>query len=335
MKISASVYSNKSKSLEQTVRDADLLQIDYLHIDCNDDPSVFDDIAFIRRISKTPIDLHLITSAPDKYFELVEKNGVEWLTLQHELLSHDLEFPAQLRSRRGISFTSQTPVSAFERYKDKCTFILFMTTTPGQSGGKFDQETFQRIREFRRMYPGKRIHVDGGVNADVAFALKTLGVSCAVSGSFLVCASDMAQAVLGLQGRSDHHSMTVRDFMRSLHETPSILSDDLSLEGILQAIDRSKMGFVTVISASGELQGVVTDGDIRRAILGSIGNLQDLPQRDLVNRNPLTVEATATVGEMLHRVRENSRPILFLPVIDSAGKLVGSLSFNDIVKGEL
>jgi len=40
-----------------------------MHIDCNDDLSVFEDIKRIRKISKTPIDLHIISSRPEAFFD--------------------------------------------------------------------------------------------------------------------------------------------------------------------------------------------------------------------------------------------------------------------------
>ena len=44
MKISASIYST-TRDLEQVVRELDAHRIDLFHVDCNDDPKVFDDIA--------------------------------------------------------------------------------------------------------------------------------------------------------------------------------------------------------------------------------------------------------------------------------------------------
>jgi ribulose-phosphate 3-epimerase len=334
MKISASIYSNRERSLEETVREADLLHIDYLHVDCNDEMKVFQDIAQVRTRSRTPIDLHLITQTPERYYDLVESNAVELLTLQHELLGPRFRFPDRLRSRLGIAITSQTPVSAFDHYAEDCGFILFMTTQPGKSGGKFDQETFQRIRDFKHQHPEKRIHVDGGVNDDVAFALKTLGVHCAVSGSFLVCASSMARALMSLQGRTSDQQVPVREFMRSLHETPCIHEAAVTLRRLLEAIDASKLGFVAIIADDGTLRGIVTDGDVRRAALRHIDNLSELLKTDMINRNPLTVTDNATIAEMLRQVCQAPRPVLFLPVVDKSLKLVGVVSFNEIVKGE-
>lgn len=335
MKISASIYSNKHRRLEETVREADLLHIDYLHVDCNDEPSVFEDIAFMRSRSRTPIDLHLITRTPERYYGMVESNAVELLTLQHELLGKRFTFPQHLHSRLGIAFTGNTPVEEFEHYADSCAFVVLMTTEPGKSGGTFDQGTFQRIRDFKRRYPGKRVHVDGGVNDEIAFALKTLGVSCAVSGSFLVCAADMARALLKLQGRETDRSIPVRDFMRSLHETPHLREADLSLRNVLAVMNDSKLGFVAVVGEDGGLRGIVTDGDLRRAVMKHLDCLADLPRANLLNRHPLTVNEDATVSDMLAQVCQASRPILFLPVVDRAGKLSGVVNFSEIVKGEL
>src|ERR1043165_8207700 len=50
VKISASVYSNKSKPLEELVKELDSVGVDFFHIDCNDDPSVFPDIERIHAI---------------------------------------------------------------------------------------------------------------------------------------------------------------------------------------------------------------------------------------------------------------------------------------------
>ena len=48
MKISASIYSNKTKGVETLVRELDDLKVDFLHIDCNDDLSVFNDLSLIH-----------------------------------------------------------------------------------------------------------------------------------------------------------------------------------------------------------------------------------------------------------------------------------------------
>jgi ribulose-phosphate 3-epimerase len=56
VKISASIYSDKKRSLREVIQDLENHQVDLLHVDCNDDPRVFDDIAQIRKWCSIPID---------------------------------------------------------------------------------------------------------------------------------------------------------------------------------------------------------------------------------------------------------------------------------------
>ncbi len=73
MKISASIYSDKQRPLELVIQDLVGHQIDLLHVDCNDSLEVFKDIENIRTWCNTPIDLHIITNDPEKFFPYLKK----------------------------------------------------------------------------------------------------------------------------------------------------------------------------------------------------------------------------------------------------------------------
>jgi len=163
MKISASIYSSKEKSLSELVKELDEFHVDYFHVDCNDDLKVFEDIKTIRKQSKTPIDLHIISSASEKFFQKIIENEIELVTFQYENLKNEIIIPQEIKSQLGLAIVSETEIDVFEKYKDRFDFILFMTTTPGKSGGTFNKENFKKIREFHQKYPEKKIHVDGGV----------------------------------------------------------------------------------------------------------------------------------------------------------------------------
>lgn len=335
MKISASLYSKKGKTIREVVQELDRFQIDYIHIDCNDDPTVFDDIALIREISSTPIDFHLIASNPENYYSSLIEHRIELVTVQHENLAKQLQFPDELKARVGIAFTNDTPVETFDMHNDSCQFILFMTTTPGKSGGTFDQETFKRIRTFRERYPSKRVHVDGGVNNEVSFILRNLGVYCAVSGSFLVTAVNMPSALLNLKSDVSETHFKIKDFMMMPNELPILNSGgELSIREILTAINDSRMGLTLIVDDRSQLVGVVTDGDVRRALLKHADNLSAVEAEELINRQPITVTNTATIQDMMAVIQGHDRPITFLPVIDNDRRLVGTISFNNLVRGE-
>ena len=71
MKISASLYSTKTKKIETLTEELDSVNIDMLHVDFNDKKinadKIEDDIRRIRKASKTPIDLHIISETPSVY----------------------------------------------------------------------------------------------------------------------------------------------------------------------------------------------------------------------------------------------------------------------------
>ena len=89
-----------------------------------------------------------------------------------------------------------------------------MATIPGESGGKFDKSNFTKIREFSQLYPDKKIHVDGGVNAEVSFILRNMGVYLSVSGSYLFNSVSIGSALLNLKLNEVESHFLVKDFMQ-------------------------------------------------------------------------------------------------------------------------
>ncbi len=334
MKISASIYSDKSRPLKGVIGDLVAHEVDLLHVDCNDDPTVFDDIAEIREICSLPIDLHLITSAPEQYFDLLKKHPVEYVTFQYENLTQPLDLPDSIPGRKGIAITTPTDVSIFQAY-DSYDFILIMATVPGQSGGTFDKINFDKIRAFRNQYPGKSIHVDGGVNPEVSFILRNMGVSTAVSGSYLFKEASVGNALMNLTKRSVESHYAVKDFMRPLSESPRVYEEQLSVEAVLNAIEQGKLGFTLVTDGEGKLKGIISNADVRKGLLRNLEDLNALNTHRLVNRSPVMIEDTSTVVDMLKTIKQTSFPMMYIPVVDSQGYAKGIVTFVNLIKGEL
>ncbi|MCC7303542.1 MAG: CBS domain-containing protein [Bacteroidia bacterium] len=334
MKVSASVYSNKKKSLRDLVRELDEFIVDFLHMDCNDEPAVFDDIREIREFSKTPIDLHIITSDPEKYFDGIRETRPELVTFQYENLKKGWNIPSDLGCRLGLAIVSDTPVSVFEPVAARFDFILFMTTTPGKSGGTFNKENFAKIREFRKRFPDKKVHVDGGVTADISFVLRNMGVYAAVSGSYLVNSEGMGNAMHNLRSNYYVPSGThVKDFMLGNGEVPRI-TESAGLMEILKSIEEFNLGFTNVVNAGGELLGLISNADVRRGILKNPGKVESLKASDMINRNPVCAHSEMLIGEMLEMIRNTGASILYLPVVGRGKKLEGVVSFTNLIKGE-
>ena len=334
MKISASIYSDKKRELTAVIQDLVDHQVDLIHVDCNDDLSVFDDIKIIRLLCDIPIDLHVITEYPSKYYHLLEDNPVEYVTFQYEDLKEPLNIPANVTGKKGISVITPTAVTIFDEYSD-FDFILIMATIPGQSGGKFDTVNFTKIREFGNKYPGKSIHVDGGVNAEVSFIIRNMGVTSAVSGSYLFNASSIGNALMNLTKREVESHFSVSDFMIPVSESPTVSKSGINLKGVLESIDEGRLGFCLVLEDDNKLAGLVSNADVRKALLNNLDDFKTFPPTELINLSPVTISDSATVLEMLQLIKTSTFPILYLPVLDDKGFAKGIVTFVNLIKGEL
>jgi pentose-5-phosphate-3-epimerase len=334
MKISASIYSDARQNLQQTILALDEHQVDLLHIDCNDDLAVFDDILQIRTWCSLPIDLHIITPTPSKFYQKLLDVPVEYVTFQLEPLAEPLIWPAGLSAAKGVAVTTPTSIDAFDAHTD-CDFILIMATIPGQSGGVFDKENFKKIRTFRKRYPHKSIHVDGGVNGEVSFILRNMGVSTSVSGSYLFKGPSIGHALLNLTSRNMASAFQISDFMIPLEECPVVMDETTHLKEILETIENGKLGFCLVGNEDRQLKGLISSADIRKALLKKIDNPKDIALTDMINTHPVTIEGKQTVLEMLKKMKTLTFPIMYLPVVDSTGKMEGIINFVNLIKGEI
>lgn len=334
MKISASIYSDKDRDLKTTIQDLVNHNVDLLHVDCNDDVTVFEDIKKIRHWCDVPIDLHIITEKPSKYYKLLEENPVEYITFQYENLKEPLKIPETVTGRKGLAIITPTAVDVFDMYSD-FDFILIMATIPGQSGGVFDRENYRKIRTFKRKYPAKSIHVDGGVNGEVSFILRNMGVSSAVSGSYLFRAPSVGQALLNLTNRNIESEFLVADFMIPLDECPVVFVENLALKSTLQEIENGQLGFTLVTDKKQQFQGIISNADIRKGLLKQYTQLPDLDISQLINRNPVKINDTNTVVEMLNVIKRCPFSVMYLPVVDERNFTKGIVTFVNLIKSEL
>lgn len=336
MKISASIYSDKNNDLLGTIKHLNDSHVDYIHVDCKDDLNVFADIETIQNNSIIPIDLHIITTDARRFYPALEKFDIDFVTFQYEdLLDKKLEIPKDFTGQLGLAITSGTDVSVFEPYQHDFDFILLMATVPGESGGKFDPINFRKIREFKRRFPGKKIHVDGGVNGEVSFILRNMGVDASVSGSYLFNASNINSALLNLKLNEVESHFLVRDFMRDLAESPKVYEHELSLKTALERMADGKLGFVMVLGEDDKLKGIIGNGDLRNGLLKNIHDLNDIKVHEIINPKPLLINHNYTVYQLLRFIKSQNRPVLYLPVVNDQGHAVGTVNFMNLIKGEL
>lgn len=337
MKISASIYSDKKNDqLLDTIKILNDSHVDMIHVDCNDDLNVFTDIETIQQHSHIPIDLHIITEDAKRFIPALESFDIEFVTFQYEnLKDKNLEIPKEFTGQLGLAITSDTGIEVFDQYANEFDFILFMATIPGKSGGEFDKSNFRKIRAFQQKYPNKKVHVDGGVNAEVSFILRNMGVYASVSGSYLFNSSTINTALLNLKLNEIDSHFLVEDFMRDLDESPVIYEKDLDLKNTLEVMNSGKLGFVMVVGDNNELKGIIGNADLRNGLLDHIDNLSELDVNQMINTTPLSVKGSYTVYQLLRFIKKESKTIVYLPVVDENNNALGSINFMNLIKGEL
>ena len=110
------------------------------------------------------------------------------------------------------------------------------------------------------------------------------------------------------------------------------MAPDTPLKEVIIAMTCRPMGAACVVSGDGTLAGLLTDGDLRRALTAH-DDIRGLRARDAMTESPITIRPEATLGEALERMERRQSQISVLPVIDGAGRALGLLRIHDIYLG--
>ncbi|MDK2123176.1 KpsF/GutQ family sugar-phosphate isomerase [Parachitinimonas caeni] len=119
----------------------------------------------------------------------------------------------------------------------------------------------------------------------------------------------------------------VRDIMHSGDELP-IVPVGTSVKDALFEVSRKGLGMTAVVDANGNLVGLFTDGDLRRALDRDI-NLSTTLIESVMTRNPLCIDASHLAAEAVQIMETRKKNGLL--VLDH-GKLVGALNMHDLLR---
>ena len=120
----------------------------------------------------------------------------------------------------------------------------------------------------------------------------------------------------------------VSDLMISDERMP-VISQDKSFLDVVRFISEKKLGCAILTDMGGLMQGVLTDGDIRRILLAH-HNVENLIAKDIMTKNPKTVSADSIATKALAIMEKYS--ITSLAVVDENGKPVGIIHVHDLLK---
>jgi ribulose-phosphate 3-epimerase len=205
IKVAPSILSADFSRLGSEIRRTEAAGADMLHIDVMDGrfvpnitigPAV---VKCIRRVTKLPLDVHLMIERPEKLIPAFIAAGADMLTVHIETITN-----AKLKIQKerlknagiklGISLNPGTPLKKIEPVLGAADFVLVMSVRPGFSGQQFIPQAAQKIRQLRAVYKGD-ISVDGGINIETAKIALCAGANILAAGSYLFGAADMKKAI--------------------------------------------------------------------------------------------------------------------------------------------
>ncbi len=161
----------------------------------------------LRKITKLPLDVHLMIMDPDRYIEAFVDAGASMVSVHVEVLPHLHRTLTQIRkhgAKAGVVLNPSTPVSSIEEIAADVDFVLVMSVNPGFGGQVFIPNSIRKIRSVRALLDraGNRapIEVDGGIDLTTVASVVAAGAEWLVAG----------QAVFG-GGNAEQDARALKD----------------------------------------------------------------------------------------------------------------------------
>lgn len=210
-KIAPSILSADFARLEEEIKKVEVDGVQYLHIDVMDGhfvPNITIGapvVKSIKKVTKIPLDVHLMISDPGKYADDFIKAGADILTIHIEAEKYSDEILNRIKAkgiRAGVSVKPNTPLKAIEHLYNVVDLILVMTVEPGFGGQKLITQALEKVRELKLIKERTNarfiIELDGGVSEDNINECVTAGAELIVAGNAVFATKDPARAIKNL-----------------------------------------------------------------------------------------------------------------------------------------
>ena len=130
-------------------------------------------------------------------------------------------------------------------------------------------------------------------------------------------------------------TLKVADLMHGGRDNPTIEADAPWLE-VVAAITRGGLGAVNLIDSAGRLLGIITDGDLRRALQKvKLTDLETLHSEAIMTRDPVVASPDLLAYDALGLMENRPSQISVLPVVDKERVCVGLIRLHDVVRSGL
>jgi len=216
-KIAPSLLAADFNRLGEEVQRVERAGADLLHFDVMDGhfvPNISMGVPIlqaIRKVTKLPLDAHLMISEPEKYLEVFIKSGANSVSVHSEVCPDIPGIAKRIRelgARASIGINPETSIDRVLAAAEHLDMILIMSVHPGFGGQEFIPGSLQKLREVRRELLRRGlsldVEIDGGVKADNIADVKAAGANVFVSGSGIFGEKDYQQIIATMRDLVAH-----------------------------------------------------------------------------------------------------------------------------------
>jgi ribulose-phosphate 3-epimerase len=212
IRIAPSILSADFGRLADEVRAVEAAGADVIHVDVMDGrfvpnitvgPLV---VEAVRKVTKLPVDAHLMIVEPERYVEAFAKAGADLVSVHAEVSPHlhrTLQAIRAAGAKPAVALDPSTGLEAVEYVLGDCEMVLLMTVNPGFGGQRYIEAVTEKIRRLRALADARGqaldIEVDGGVKADTAARIAAAGANVLVAGTAVFGQKDYGAAIRAIR----------------------------------------------------------------------------------------------------------------------------------------
>ena len=194
--ISASILASDFSRLGQQIHEAETAGVDWIHVDVMDGHFVPNltmgpvIVEACRKVTRLPLDVHLMVELPDILLAAFAKAGASILTVHVEACPHldrTIQTIHELSCKAGVVINPATPVDSILPVLPMVDLVLVMSVNPGYSGQSFLPDVLPKVRELReeirKIDHPVWLEIDGGINSRTLSMARQAGANVFVAAS--------------------------------------------------------------------------------------------------------------------------------------------------------